>query len=204
MEILALLLILFPAIVIHEYAHGWTAYQLGDPTAKNMGRLTLNPLKHIDPVGTILVPGFIFLMRLSGVNIPPIGWAKPVPVDFRRLRHPKGDMVLVALAGPLSNILIAFVSVQLIKWNITPVANGFLSMCVFVNLLLAVFNMVPIPPLDGSRVVMGILPNKMLYQYARLERFGILIVLVMLQFGLFEKVILPFILAIALFMGTKL
>ncbi len=204
MEIFIILLILFPAIVIHEYAHGWTAYQLGDPTAKQLGRLTLNPIKHIDPVGTIIVPGMIFALRMTGVNIPPIGWAKPVPVNFRRLRHPRGDMMLVALAGPLSNVLIALGAVSLLKIDLLPGAGEFLVMTVFVNLLLAVFNMVPVPPLDGSRVVMAFLPNKALYYYAQIERFGILIVLVLLQFGLFEHVILPIVVVLAALMGTSL
>ena len=204
MEIFILLLILFPAIVIHEYAHGWSAYHLGDPTAKEQGRLTLNPLKHVDPVGTILVPGAIFVLRLTGVNIPPIGWAKPVPVNFRRLRHPKGDMMLVALAGPVSNVLIALTAVQLIKLDLSPAFNQFFLMAVFINLLLAVFNMVPIPPLDGSRVVMAFLPNKLLYYYAQIERFGILIVVVLLNFGLFEKVVLPVVIILAKFMGSNL
>ncbi|MFT5169770.1 MAG: Zn-dependent protease [Lysobacterales bacterium] len=203
MEIFILLLALFPSIVIHEYAHGWAAYKLGDPTAKQLGRLTLNPLKHIDPVGSILVPGVIIILRMTGINIPPIGWAKPVPVNFTRLRNPKGDMMLVALAGPVSNIILAFLASQFIQIDLIPVAHEFLTLMIIVNILLAVFNMVPIPPLDGSRVVMAFLSGKALIEYSKLERFGIIIIIVFLQLGLFEKFIWPIVKWVVQLLGVN-
>lgn len=186
------LVILFGAIVVHEYAHGWVANQCGDPTAKMMGRLTLNPIKHIDPVGTLLVPAILVVLSIIGVPIIPVGWAKPVPVNFMRLRFPKRDMVLVGMAGPAINVIIAIIVSQLLRW--VPMSMGvwkILIMVVVINLLLAIFNMLPIPPLDGSRFVMGVLPNPYLRYYARLEPYGIIIVIVLLNLGIFEKVIFP-------------
>jgi len=190
-EIITMIIILFGAVVLHEYAHGWVAFKRGDPTAKLAGRLTLNPIKHIDPVGTLILPGILIMLRALGLPVFPVGWAKPVPVNFLRLKKPKRDMILVGLAGPFVNIVIAVIAGILFHLGLPLTAKAFLALVIFINVLLAVFNMLPIPPLDGSRLVMGLLPNKLAFQYSRLEPFGIVIVIVLLNFGLFQNIILP-------------
>ncbi|HLF18173.1 MAG TPA: site-2 protease family protein [Candidatus Omnitrophota bacterium] len=190
-DIIKILGVLFLAIVLHEYAHGWVAYKLGDPTAKIAGRLTLNPLKHIDPIGTILLPGILITMRMMGYDTFVFGWAKPVPVNFMRLRKPKRDMIWVGMAGPAINCLMAFLFAQLINLDMPLEDLQLLVLAIFINLLLAAFNMIPIPPLDGSRLVAGLLPNRLAMPYLRLERYGIFIVIVLLYFGLFEKMVIP-------------
>lgn len=187
----AILLIVFaalPAIVLHEVAHGLVADRFGDPTAKNMGRLTLNPIKHVDLLGSIIIPGGLFLLHYFGITKSLIlfGWAKPVPVDFRQLRPKRLGIIAVALAGPLVNIILAWVSIKL--YNIPALSswNYVLGWGILLNLMLAVFNMMPIPPLDGSRVVMGLLPVALARQYAKLERFGLVIVVVLLQLGMLQ------------------
>ena len=197
---------LVPAIILHEYAHGWTAYRLGDPTAKLAGRLTLNPLKHIDPMGSVIVPGSLFFAYFSGLtsSLYLFGWAKPVPVNFSRLKNPKRDMMLVAAAGPLVNIILAFIGAQIVRWvALTPAIGDALKWAIELNLALAVFNMIPIPPLDGSRIVSGLLPNRMAYAYNRYEPYGIFIVLVLLQFGLL-RFIYPIVNALAALLGVKI
>ncbi len=196
---------LVPAIVLHEYAHGWTANRLGDPTAKLLGRLTLNPIKHIDPIGTIVVPGLLLFAYLSGWtrSLFLFGWAKPVPVNFSRLNNPKRDMMLVAVAGPIVNVVLAFAVAQLIRSGLFAQWQEILQWALELNLVLAVFNMIPIPPLDGSRIVTGFLPNRLAYSYARLEPYGILIVLVLLQLGLLDFVH-PVIKSLAALLGVSL
>ena len=178
-ETILFISILLFSVILHEYAHGWVAFRLGDPTAKMLGRLSLNPLKHIDPLGTIIVP-----MVLRFLHLYPIGWAKPVPINFGNLRNPKRDMIWVALAGPAINITLALLFSELIRLHIPPEFAQLCGLAILVNLVLAIFNLVPIPPLDGSRIIMGILPNRMAAVYSRLEPFGLLIVLVLLNFGL--------------------
>lgn len=190
-EIIVLGTILFPSVILHEYAHGWVAYKFGDPTAKLAGRLTLNPLKHVDPVGTILIPGILLTLSLLGKGTLMFGWAKPVPVDFSRLRHPKRDMIWVGLAGPGVNVVLAILFSQLLKTPMPALARQFMEAAVFINLLLAAFNMIPIPPLDGSRLVTGLLPRRLAVLYNRLERYGILIVIILIYLGLFDGVIVP-------------
>ena len=181
------------------------AYKLGDPTAKLAGRLTLNPLKHIDPFGTIIFPGILMLLRTMGYNTVILGWAKPVPVNFSNLRHPKQDMIWVGLAGPAVNIVLAFLfSLWLRNYNGPLVYRDILATGVFINLLLTVFNMIPIPPLDGSRLVMGLLPNSLARPYMALEPYGILIVLVLLSSGLLDSIILPAILVLTRLLGVEL
>lgn len=186
------------AITLHEVAHGWTARYLGDPTAHLAGRLSLNPLRHVDPIGTIVVP--VALLLLGG---PVLGWAKPVPVSFANLRNPRRDMVLVAAAGPGSNLAMAFgwamvASLQLSVLSIDGAAGSWLlAVCrwgIFINVLLAIFNMVPIPPLDGGRVLAGFLPPAAARVMDRIEPFGILIVLLLL-FTVLWPILEPAILA---------
>lgn len=164
------------AITFHEAAHGYIAKIRGDNTAYLMGRVSLNPLKHIDPLGTIILPSLMFLLGTGFL----FGWAKPVPVNFNQLKNPKWDTILVAIAGPLANFIMAIIWLML--WQHIP-NSGFNQMAYFgiiLNLMLMVFNLLPIPPLDGSRIISAFLPNHTAIQYNRLERWGFLIILVLL------------------------
>lgn len=192
-SILALPLIL--AITVHEAAHGWMASRLGDQTARMLGRVTLNPIKHIDPIGTIAVP--IGLYFLTGFIF---GWAKPVPVNWRNLHNIRRDTALVALAGPLSNLLMAILWAIAIKiglsigdaspWVAKPlVYMG--SMGILINAILLVLNLLPIPPLDGSRVVASLLPYNLQRYYYFLERWGMLILIGLMVSGLLGKLLFP-------------
>lgn len=179
------------AITLHEAAHGYVARMFGDPTAHLMGRITLNPLKHIDPVGTLMVPGGIVLMNaITGVSFPPFGWAKPVPVDFGRLRKPKADMFWVAAAGPASNFAQALVWAVLagfmIRLNVEQNSTWlFLAEAgVFVNISLATLNLIPIPPLDGGRIAVSLLPLRQAIMWSRIEPYGFFILIGLLYFGL--------------------
>lgn len=177
------------AITLHEAAHGFVALRFGDETALKMGRVSLNPIKHIDPIGTILIPGLLLLSH-SGFLF---GYAKPVPVNFSRLRNPRRDMIFVAAAGPATNLALALVSAMLLKvMLVTAVPSIFdqvqpsllvkvilegLKVSIFLNILLAVFNMLPLPPLDGGRVMVGLLPPRMAASFAKIETYGIFILL---------------------------
>lgn len=180
------------SIIIHEVAHGYVAFFFGDTTAKRSGRLTLNPLKHIDPVGTIILP---LLLRLS--NSPVVfGWAKPVPVNTMNMRNPKTSMVLVAAAGPLSNIiqglfliLIGRVLLMTINYQVPTIASSIIAVAitvlgwgVFYNFLLAFFNLIPIPPLDGSRILRFFMPSSIQVLFDKLEPYGILLIFIVLYF----------------------
>lgn len=203
MKFIITLSIFFLAVVIHEYAHGWIAWKLGDPTAKMAGRLTLNPLAHIDPIGTIALP-LLLLVTHSPVVF---GWAKPVPVDFHSLNNPKRDMVWVGLAGPMANILFAvFLSFILKFFTMTGSAMflAILSSAIIINLVLAIFNILPIPPLDGSRVAMGILPREMAIQYAKLEPYGFIIIFGLLYLGIVGSVIWPMVMYLAKILGVNI
>lgn len=184
------------AIVCHEVSHGYVAWRFGDPTAKMMGRLTLNPIKHIDIIGTLM----IFFIG--------IGWAKPVPVLFENLRNPKRDMIWVAAAGPVTNIILATVSALLLRGLVSfsnPAVSGsplamllepvvlMLAFSVYINLLLAIFNMIPVPPLDGGRVMVGLLPYKQATALSRIEPYGMLIIIALVFFtNMFSYIISPF------------
>ncbi|HDK27987.1 MAG TPA: site-2 protease family protein [Candidatus Atribacteria bacterium] len=188
------------AITLHEYWHGKIAYNLGDPTAAQAGRLTLNPLAHLDPMGTLMLLLFRF------------GWAKPVPVNFNNLNNPKRDMIYVSLAGPIANIFTAILFAIILRLSyyfidqITLVKNtAFLSLSftllkgwlfflrtgVLLNLVLAIFNLIPIPPLDGSKILIGLLPYSQAYRYAKLESYGPIILLILVLSGIIGKVLFP-------------
>lgn len=199
--VLSLAIFLF-AIIIHEIAHGWVAYKLGDPTAKYAGRLTLNPMAHIDPFGMILLPLILTMMGSPVI----FGWAKPVPVNFWNLKNPRRDMIWVGLAGPLANIILAFALSLFLKININLPALIFniLIVGIYVNLVLAVFNLIPIPPLDGSRVVIGLLPRELAVRYIRLERFGIPLIFLLMFMGLFNYLIRPIVQILANLLGVPI
>lgn len=184
------------ALTVHEFAHGYVAYRLGDPTAKAAGRLTLNPLAHLDPIGTI---AFFFIK---------FGWAKPVPVNPSYFKNPAKDMLWVALAGPLTNLGLAIISAIVTKvfWAMASVlphtaltqvvlvpVNAMLIASVWINLVLCIFNFLPIPPLDGSRILSGLLPRHLARSYQKIEPYGFVIILLLAFSGVLSKVIMPLI-----------
>lgn len=195
--------ILLFSIVIHEVAHGWMAEKFGDDTARAMGRLTLNPLPHMDIIGTVILP-IMGLLYPTGFMF---GWAKPVPVNPYRLNDSKKDMLWVGFAGPLSNMLLAFLSsvlmTLLILFKIIPDNPGniliiFFKLVIQLNIVLFVFNLLPVPPLDGSRIVMSLLPYNLAYKYAQLEQYGFIIIIGLLVSGVLNY---PLSLILAFFMG---
>ncbi len=194
--------VLIFAITIHEFAHGYVAYKLGDPTAKYMGRLTLNPLVHIDPFGTIILP-----LLLTLAHIPPIGWAKPVPVDFMSLKNPKRDMLWVGLAGPFANFSLAVILSVIIKLMPMLASTIFGQVIVFgiiINIILAVFNLIPIPPLDGSRIVSALLPYQYIAQYNKIQPYGFIIIILLLWTGILRKLIYGIVLIVVKYLGLHI
>ena len=188
------------AITFHEYCHGRMAFRLGDSTAAEAGRLTLNPLAHLDPIGTLMLLLFRF------------GWAKPVPVNFNRLNHPKRDMIYVSLAGPIANIVIAIIFAFILRLSyyfigqitmaqsssffnlLVTMLRGwliFLQTSVIINLALAIFNLIPVPPLDGSKILMGLLPYSLAYRYVKLESYGPILLLILVLSGIIGKILFP-------------
>lgn len=194
------------AITLHEVAHGWVARALGDPTADKLGRLTLNPLRHIDPVGTVIVP--LVLLALGGFLF---GWAKPVPVNMQNLRNPRRDMAIVAIAGPLANAAMALAWGLLLKLALAQEADeglwlGVQSMAVagiIINLIVGVMNLLPLPPLDGGRVLNGLLPKAVSQRYEKLEPYGLFIVVGLLASGWLMKIMFwPLMVSQALLFGV--
>jgi Zn-dependent protease len=188
------------AITLHEVAHGWTARALGDNTAAVQGRLSLNPLRHIDPVGTLLVPA-IFLILPGGFLF---GWAKPVPVSVNNLPHPRRDMAIVAAAGPLANLAMAFLWALVLKLSVLQGADSgvwlgvrlMATAGIVINLILMVLNLLPLPPLDGGRVLAGLLPSRLAYRLDRVEPYGFVILIALLFLGVLGPLLRPAIRAV--------
>lgn len=201
-SILITLVILLFSVVIHELCHGLAADRLGDTTARWAGRLTLNPIPHLDLFGSFLLPLFLFL-----VNSPVIlGAAKPVPVNFANLRSPKRDMALVSLAGPAANFAIALIFALPIRFGFVDTASGvygIMLQVVMMNLVLGTFNLIPIPPLDGSKVLASLLSDDMMYRILSLERYGFILIILFLSLGLLDRILVPALRILSqLFIGT--
>jgi Zn-dependent protease len=184
------LAILIVSLTIHEAAHAWTANRLGDPTARQLGRLSLNPIVHIDPIGTLVMP------LLSAFSpIPLLGWAKPVPVDMRFLRHPRRDFMIIAAAGPISNLLqacvLAAVFRALYPTNATDLFPAVLKYAVEMNLRLAFFNLIPVPPLDGGNVLAGLVPESAARLLDQVRQFGFIVLYALMLSGILTQLILP-------------
>jgi Zn-dependent protease len=192
--------LLIIAMSVHEYAHGWVAYKLGDNTAKYSGRLTLNPLAHIDFVWTFLMPLFLFIST-GGRFV--FGAAKPVPINYRALNNPKRDIIWIGLSGPLANFIFAFVLSILVRLVHLPI-NFLIINLIAINVVLGVFNLIPIPPLDGSRILMGMLPEPLTLRYAGIESFGFIILILFLWMGVFNQIVWPVVGIILKMLGVSL
>lgn len=196
-ELILTLPVLFFSVILHECGHGIVAYKCGDPTAKMMGRITLNPIPHIDLFGTIILP---IIMAISTGGKAWLGWAKPVPVNYYNLRHPRRDMILVSIGGVGVNIILAVIGIialyfaqylplQSLSLPVVKVIMQLLFNLVLINVILGVFNLIPIPPLDGSRIVSGLLPTPLAVKYDKLEPFGIIILFGLLFLGVIDKIL---------------
>lgn len=189
MDILIAIGNFFVAMVAHEFSHALVAYWRGDQTARRQGRLTLNPLAHIDPIGTIILPALLVFLRAPML----FGWAKPVPINFQNLHQPKKDMILVGLAGPAANLFLAFAAALIIKFfsSAGPLLVVIALQAIMINITLAVFNLLPIPPLDGSRVLFGLCPMPIARALVRLEPYGFIILFALLYMGLLDRFLGP-------------
>ena len=188
--IIALLVLLF-AITVHEAAHGWAAFKMGDPTAYHLGRVTLNPIPHIDPIGTILMP-----LMLAVMGFPFFGWAKPVPVNPLNLRNPRRDNLIISAAGPISNLTVAFIAffgVIILKNLISgPLGENpvffILYYTILINVVLATFNLIPVPPLDGSGVLLGLISNEAAQKYEQIRPYGFIIIILLWITGILSTI----------------
>jgi len=189
------------AITVHEAAHGYAAKHFGDKTAYFLGRITLNPIKHIDPIGTVVIPGMLLLLSAPFL----FGWAKPVPVNFSNLNNPKKDMMWVALAGPASNLVMAFIWAIILGLFKSSGASyalfviGMAQVGIMINLVLMLLNLLPIPPLDGGRMAVSLLPSPWSYKLASIERYGMFILIFLIVSGLLSAILLPL---LRFFQGT--
>jgi len=188
MDILIVLVILIFSAIVHEVSHGLMAEKFGDDTAREAGRITLNPIPHIDPYGSILLPALLLFVHSPII----FGAAKPVPVNFNNLRPRKLGMAAVSLAGPLSNFLLAIICALVLRFGLSnSVASPILLQVIFINLILGTFNLIPIPPLDGSKVVAAFLPDQLMYTILSWERFGFILVIIFLMLGWLQAILVP-------------
>jgi Zn-dependent protease len=202
MAFLILLPIFMVAVTVHEVSHGWVAWRLGDPTAKRLGRLTLNPLKHLDPIGTVALPLLLILVHAPFV----FGWARPVPINPLAFARPRQALLWIGLAGPAANFALAIAAAGLLSWARMGWPDWLvfgLQYLILLNLVLGMFNLLPIPPLDGSRILTGLLP----LPYARwlflLERWGVLLILLLLYLGVIDRWLWPSVLSLARWLGVR-
>ena len=185
-DIILFIIIIFFSITFHECSHGWMAYKLGDPTPKLSGRLTLNPFAHIDPFGTIVLP-----IILAMIGVVPFGYAKPVPINPYHFKNPRKDIMWVGISGPASNFILAFVLSLILRITGGGFIPNVLVWAITINIVLAVFNIMPIPPLDGSRVLASFLPHKISYNYLKLGIWGFVFIILLINLGFFKWFIIP-------------